>query len=165
MRYLIFIAIAGLLTACGSQQQDAGSARTALSGPDPFMIVPHRPLQEPQDFSALPDPTPGGANRADIDPRADAVVAMGGRPSRISDGVPVSDQALLAHTARFGRDADIRATLLSEDQRRLGGVFRRGRVQGAKYFARYADMALNAYTELARFRAAGVATPTAPPAP
>ena len=60
-----------------------------------------------------------------------------------------------------------RATLAAEDQgfrdrrSRFGGLFARG----DRYFQAYSGQALDAHAALARFRNAGVAVPSAPPAP
>lgn len=93
---------------------------------------------------------------------------MGGSPAAlIPNGVPASDGALVTAASRNGVDPAIRQTLAAEDATfrnrrsrfRLFGLFG-GR---DRYFRAYARQALDAYAELARFRAAGVATPTAPP--
>jgi len=121
------------------------------------------PLTVPDTLS-LPEPTPGGANRTDPNPTGQAIAALGGRQSAsVAGGVPTRDAALVAHASRNGVEADIRAALAAADEARrssrLGGLFGRG-----GYFGLYARDALDAQAELARFRAAGVATPTAPPA-
>lgn len=159
-RTAIAIGLALLLAACGGDGRlhrlDAGA-----DGPDEFSVIPMRPLVLPATFD-LPPPTPGAANRADPNPRGDAMAALGG----VDGAGAAGDAALMAHVARHGTDPAIRATLAAEDadfRRRaaaLGGLnpFARDR-----YFQSYARMALDAWGELARFRAAGVATPSAPP--
>ncbi len=137
-------------------------------GPDEFSILPARPLEMPQNYSALPAPTPGGTNITDPDPKGDAIAALGGRPSAASaGGVPASDSALVAAASRYGVPADIRAVVASEDAALLkratdGGFF--GFITRSSYFKVYAQQALDAFAELLRFRAAGVQTPSAPPA-
>ncbi len=126
--------------------------------PDDFSVLPMRPLVIP-DTLALPEP--GGMNRADPDPLGDAMALLGGR-----EGAGVAgDLALMAQLGRFGTDPDIRNTLARED-----AAFRSGRGGGRiglsardPYYAAYARQTLDPWSELARFRAAGVATPSAPP--
>jgi hypothetical protein len=56
--------------------------RSSTSGPDEFGILPPKPLAMPEDVAVLPEPTPGGTNLTDQNPRADAIVALGGTPGR-----------------------------------------------------------------------------------
>jgi hypothetical protein len=74
----------------------------ATDRPDEFAIVPNKPLETPEDMAALPEPTPGGANRADQTPLQDAVAALGGNPARGRGGVPATDGAIVAHATRLG---------------------------------------------------------------
>jgi hypothetical protein len=75
-----------------------------------------------------------------------------------------SDSALVTAASRNGVDPAIRRTLASgmqcsdTRQSRLGSI--RGR---DRYFSVYARQALDAYSELQRFRNAGVATPSGAP--
>ncbi len=159
MRTAAAIAILVALAGCGSDRT-LHSADSGSGGPDEFSVVPVLPLQMPAGFD-LPQPTPGGSNLTDPNPLADGVLAFGGTPGA---GV-AGDGALMAQVARFGTDPAIRSTLAAED-----ADFRRGALALAwnpfardRYFPAYARFALDAYAELARFRAAGVATPSAPP--
>ena len=135
-------------------------------GPDEVIIVPSNPLEEPESFSALPAPTPGGFNRTDQRPLEDSVAARGGQRSSPNAPVPGSDAALVNHASRFGREANIRATLAEADaqfrkrQSRLTQIriFREDNYEEA-----YRREALNAARTAERFRRAGIPTPTAPP--
>lgn len=157
-----------LLTACGNADRAPRlmNLRVGADGPDEFAILPPKALSTPTDLTALPEPTPGGGNLTDPHPEDDAIVALGGRVPLAAAGVVVSDAALANYAARNGRSPDIRATLAAEDSRfrqthqgrLLERVFR-----VTTYYQVYAGFALNAYDELARWRAAGVATPSAPP--
>lgn len=138
---LCFAAVA-VLSACG--RADLSTNGDLSTGPDEFSVVPNRALEQPPSYTSLPEPTPGAANRADIDPDADAILALGGRPGASAVGV---DTALLAHVRRNGVDPEIRDILARSSGRRLFG--------GA--------MTLDAYAELERLRALGVRVPTAPP--
>lgn len=167
MRWMILAAIAtGALAGCagdrGLHQLSAGN------GPDEFSVMPSLPLVIPETL-ALPEPTTGASNRADASPMSDAIVALGGNPARaIAGGIPASDAALVAQVSRFGTPPDIRATLAAEDQafRNRAGALNVFNLFGTdRYFDAYARQALDAYAELARFAALGVAVPSAPPAP
>ena len=157
-----------LLTACGNADREPRlmNLRTSADGPDEFAIVPPKPLANPADLTALPEPTPGGSNLTDPNPQADAIVALGGRVPAAAGGIPTTDAAMTSYAARRGRSTDIRTTLAVEDLqfrqtnrgRLLERVFRI-----TTYYQVYAEFALSAYDELARWRAAGVATPSAPP--
>jgi hypothetical protein len=86
-------------------------------GPDEFAILPARPLEMPQDLAQLPPPTPGGANRTDVQPQADAIAALGGNPAAVtrSGTIPAADGALVSSASRYGVTPDIRQTLAAED--------------------------------------------------
>ena len=164
MRGIILIAVLGLAACSG--QDGLRDMRTASGGPDEFAIVPGAPLQLP-DTLTLPTPTPGGSNRTDANPNADAIAALGGtQTARFTGGIPASDQALVSFVSRNGVMPDIRRVLASEDEafrtrRARTGVF--NLLGGDRYFQAYARESLNAHDALDRFRAAGVQTPTAPP--
>ena len=166
MRRFGILALVVGLAGCGG---DAGlyNLRSDDRGPDEFAVLPVKPLETPQDLAALPAPTPGGANLTDPTPIADAVAALGGRPSALeTDGRIRAEPALANHVARFGISPDIREVLAAEDQefrsRNRGRVLERlFRVN--VYNRVYGDFSLDQHQELERFRAAGVRTPAAPP--
>ncbi|MCV6586225.1 MAG: DUF3035 domain-containing protein [Marinibacterium sp.] len=137
-------------------------------GPDEFLVIPSKPLSEPESYTFLPAPTPGGANITDQNPEADAIAALGGNPAALnSTTIPGSDGALVNNARRYGSDADIRTVLAQED---ADFRKRRGRFANIKLFNvdRYADVyssqTLNADEQERRYRQAGVPTPAAPPA-
>ncbi len=163
LRTLMGLMACAMLAACGGGQGlrtlDGGT-----TGPDEFSVLPAQPLIFPE-TNALPVPTPGGANPADPNPRAQAIAALGGQPlAAFAGGVPTSDGALVAQAARFGVSGDIRKTLATEDAAFRGRKSGFNVTGGDRYFAAYARQALDAYAELTRFRAAGVDVPSAPPA-
>lgn len=165
MKAIICTAMLLILTACAGGDRGLRDLRSNGGGPDEFQVLPVNPLILPNDVTNLPTPTPGGTNRTDPAPNADAVAALGGNPNAlIPNGIPARDGALIAAASRNGVDPAIRQTLAAEDeafrtrQSRFG--FFRGR---DRYFQAYARQALDAYAELQRFRNAGVATPSAPP--
>ncbi|MEM0947845.1 MAG: DUF3035 domain-containing protein [Pseudomonadota bacterium] len=156
-----------LVGACGGAS-DRPADLTNFDGlqdtPDEFMILPTLPLEQPETFSALPTPTPGGRNRTDPTPQADAYAALGGSAGPVARSS--ADGAVINYTGRFGTSPGIRRTLAVQDAQ-----FRsenRGRVlerlfRVNRYFDVYEDFALDAARELERFRRAGIRTPAAPP--
>ena len=163
---VLAVAAALMLAACADPTPELMQLRSSTNGPDEFAILPPKALELPPDLTALPDPTPGGANRTDRNPMADAIVALGGTP-QASDGVGASnDAALVAYVGRLGRDASIRAILAAEDleyRRANNGRLLERLFAVNVYFIAYARQALDQQAELDRWRQAGVRTPSAPP--
>ncbi|MGY6634627.1 MAG: DUF3035 domain-containing protein [Alkalilacustris sp.] len=157
------LAVVVSLAACS----DRGDSRLmnlqrATQGPDAFMLVPTRPLEMPASLDALPTPTRGAANRADPNPRADAIAALGGRPGAAAP----ADAALIARATRFGVDPAIREDLAAADQDRRSR--NRGRILDRwfgvnVYHQAYSGMALDSQAELERWRSVNARTPGAPP--
>ena len=141
----------------------AGGLRAAgIQGtPDEFMVLPTRPLEMPENLSALPPPTPGAVNRVDYRPHQQAVAGLTGRPVVNT----ASGAALVA--AAGPRDPAIRSELAAEDVEwrathrglLLERVFSRDREALV-----YQQMVLDAPAEFDRMRARGVEVPAAPPA-
>ncbi|MCW8842783.1 MAG: DUF3035 domain-containing protein [Rhodobacteraceae bacterium] len=136
-------------------------------GPDEFRILPAKPLSAPKTYAALPEPTPGGKNLTDLDPKGDAVAALGGRRDAVhSEKIARSDSALVSYTGRNGRSASIRGTLATEDE-----AFRKSRgrlaniklVKQDRYNQVYDRYQLDQYQEQYRWRRGGAVTPAAPP--
>lgn len=153
------------LSGCGSQGTPELMNIRSKEGPDEFGILPPKPLEMPQSLADLPEPTPGGANRTDPTPEADAIVALGGRPGA-AGGIPAADGALFAQAGRFGLDGAIRQTLAAEDLdwRRTNDGRLLERVFNVNvYYKAYAPMSLDQGAELAYWRSRGVRTPSAPP--
>ena len=154
------------LAACGD-----GTLRTIKSSsgsPEEFNIVPNRPLEQPASFAELPAPTPGGANRSDQQPLAEAVAALGGNPAALTPGgIPGADAALVAAAGRFGTDANIRAVIAEEDAdfRRRKSLFNWRLVPDNEYERAYRAQSLDGYEWLRRVRQPGgsIETPSAPP--
>lgn len=162
-----------VLTACGSRQ-DTGNEQTNLKqlrnvtgAPEEFSIVPNKPLETPESFTELPQPTPGAANRTDQTPLKDAVAALGGNPSRLDPqpGAPRSDQALIARASRFGRDVTIREDLAEADLafRKRRSLFNWRLVPTDTYNRAYRSQTLDPYNTLDAARRGGALTPSAPP--
>ena len=151
-----------LLTACGDKPLHDLDARR--NSPDEFLVLPSKPLEQPENYATLPAPTPGGSNITDRDPQAEAILALGGRPN--SSGIPAGDGALVTAASRYGVQGDIRETLSAEDVKRRK---RAGILANIKLFPvdRYAETyereALDPYDVNTAYRRAGVPTPSAPP--
>jgi hypothetical protein len=164
-RAIIAVAAMVTLAACGDNGAPQLMNLRSGQGPDEFAIVPPKPLEMPASLSELPDPTPGGFNRTDRNPEAEAAVALGGNPSA-AGGIPAGDSALYAHSARFGVDGSIRAQLASEDldwRRDNNGRILERLFNVNVYYKAYRKQRLDQQAELARWRALGIRTSSAPP--
>lgn len=89
-RAVIAVAAMVTLAACGGDRAPQLMNLRSGQGPDEFAIVPPKALEMPQSLSDLPEPTPGGYNRTDQNPEADAAVALGGKPTA-AGGIPTGD--------------------------------------------------------------------------
>ena len=135
--------------------------------PDEFAILPTRPLSMPPDLNQLPQPTPGGTNITDPNPKGDAVAALGGDPQRLAPtGIGSADGALVNYASRLGVTRGIRQQLAQEDvewrsnnSRRLLETWARTDV----YYRAYEPMTLDSWAEDLRWKRAGARTPTSPP--
>ncbi|MDZ7905685.1 MAG: DUF3035 domain-containing protein [Cypionkella sp.] len=136
---------------------------TDSNGPDEFAILPAKPLEMPKDLAVLPAPTPNGTNLVDQNPMGDAIVALGGKPRAAG----AADGGIVNYASRSGVTQDIRGILAAEDfdyrQRNTGRLLER-LFKVNTYFKAYRRQSLDQDAELARWRAQGVATPSAPPA-
>jgi hypothetical protein len=153
-----------LLVACARGEPELMNLSSG-EGPDEFGIVPPKPLAMPENLAALPEPTPGGVNLADPNPEADAILALGGKPGT-ANGIPSGDSALYAHAARYGVEQGIRTTLAAEDlewRRDNNGRLLERLFNVNVYYKAYRDQSLDQQSELARWRAAGLRTSSAPP--
>lgn len=168
LRALAWACLAGLtLSACGNSDKvpQLMNLRSSTNGPDEFAILPSKPLELPDDLTALPEPTPGQGNLTDPNPQADAIAALGGQV-REAGGIPAGDAGLTNYASRNGVAADIRTALAAEDlefrqkndARLLEKIFDLN-----VYFRVYERQSLDQHAELARWRRAGARTPSAPP--
>ncbi|WBU64091.1 DUF3035 domain-containing protein [Paracoccus aerodenitrificans] len=135
--------------------------------PDEFAIVPTRPLLLPPDLNQLPQPTPGGTNLTDPNPKGDAVAALGGDPQRLTpSGIGSADGALVNYTSRLGVTPGIRQQVAQEDVELRASRSRRLLEVWAKtdvYYRAYEPMTLDSWAENERWKRAGARTPSAPP--
>lgn len=164
---VVLVMVAGL-SACSNRDITLHELRINQDGPEEFSIVPVKPLEVPDNLSQLPAPTPGGANRTDQTPEADAVAALGGDGSRVaprSDGVSRTDGSLVNHASRYGVQSNIRQTLAAEDLefRKRKSLFTWSIQRKDQYYDAYRRMAIDPYYILRVYRNAGVRTPAASP--
>lgn len=160
---LVFLVAAVALSACSRNKDPKLLNVSSNDGPDEFAIVPNKPLELPEDYAALPTPTPGGENKAGQTPLADAAIALGGNPN-----VATRDPGLVTYASRFGVAPDIREVLAVEDlefRRRNDGRVLERLFNVNVYYRAYADQSLDQYGELERLRLLGVRTVSAPPEP
>jgi hypothetical protein len=153
------------LAACGGSGGNLYNLNRGNDGPDEFSVLPTKPIEMPEDMAALPPPTPGGTNRVDPTPDADAFAALGGNAEVLTRG---GDPRIVNYASRYGVDPAIRQQLAVADAeyRQGQGPLLLERVAGVTtYYRAYAPFALNAEAESARFRRAGIPTPSAPPPP
>ncbi len=167
MRLGLVLASLIFVTACSRGDPELLNIRQPRGeGPDEFSVLPLKPLEMPEDLAALPDPTPGGANRTDPSPEADLAQALGGNIEVLTRGG--TDGALLAYTTRYGVSPNIRAALAAEDleyRRQNDGRLLERLFNVNVYFRAYEPQSLDQYAELERLRRAGIRTSAVPPQP
>lgn len=153
------------VAACGGDNGLINISRKQV-GPDEFAILPGKPIEVPEDLSALPAPTPGLSNRTDPTPHADAVAALGGNPARLEPTGRTTDGALVNSAGRYGTDPNIREDLAVADaefRRRNRGKLLERLFGLTTYYDAYSRQSLDQHNELDRYRGAGARTPGAPP--
>ncbi len=166
---ILVVAVAMALSACGRKDGDIQLAKIKKTGngPDEFTVLPTKPLQTPESYSALPAPTPGSSNLVDPNPEAEGIAALGGNPAAlVRSGVGAADGALLNRTRRYGVTGNIRQTLAQEDldvRRRHGRVNILNIGPNDDYTDAYKRQWLDSQAEQYRLRRMGVAVPSAPP--
>ena len=169
-RGMLLISVLALAACSGTPEgvTQLRSFKNSSDGPEEFAILPGKELQQPESYASLPTPTPGGGNRTDQTPNADAVAALGGsRATLAQQGVPSDEGQLVAHATRNGVQPDIRQTLAQEDQnfRERKQRFTKIRLFHVdRYYQAYGDESLNGRGTAWQWRTAGAETPTSPPA-
>ncbi|MBY5972434.1 DUF3035 domain-containing protein [Pseudooceanicola marinus] len=160
---LTICALAGCSSGDGTLRYFSDSG----GGPEEFNIVPSKELEQPEDYAALPAPTPGGSNRVDQQPLGDAVAVLGGRPSALEDqGVSTADGALVTYASRAGVDPQIRPTLAAEDEefRRRKAMFNNLRpFKLDQYYRAYEDQSIDPRNVAQYYVRRGVPVPSYPP--
>ena len=150
------------LSACDrNREPQLLNVKAQGTGPDEFAILPVKPLTQPESYATLPPPTPGGTNRTDQTPFADATLALGGTP----DG-GIRDGGLVNYASRYGVPPAIRSQLAAEDvefRRKNDGRVLERLFNVNVYFKAYQKHSLDQYAELERLRRLGVRTVSAPP--
>ncbi len=167
---VVTLLVASFALAGCSRNKDPKLLNIRSNGtPDEFVVLPTKPLEIPEDLAELPTPTPGGGNRVDPTPQADAVAALGGRGERVARGgdIPSSDAGLINHAARYGVSGGIRQSLAQEDlqyRRQNDGRLLERLANVNVYYRAYKKQSLDQHAELERWRRAGARTVSAPPA-
>ncbi|PWJ21992.1 DUF3035 domain-containing protein [Jannaschia seohaensis] len=164
IRVALAVLAAITLSACERENPTLFNVRAQDRTPDEFGILPTRPLETPESFDALPPPTPGGVNRTDPQPQAEAIAALGGNIDR---GVG-ADGALVAAVTRYGVEGNIRDRLAAEDlafRRANDGRLLERLFSVNVYFDAYEPQSLDQHGELERLRRLGIRTVAAPPDP
>ena len=165
-RMIVAIGLVVAVGACSVGNKPLTRLKNPNDGPDEFSIVPGKPLQEPESYSALPSPTPGAPNLTDQNPRADSIAALGGNAAKAQTGIGANDAGLVRHSTRYGTEAGIRQTLRVEDAETRRNYGRRNILRiGPRddYTEAYKRQWLDSQAEQERLRRSGVITPTAPP--
>lgn len=150
----------------GCANQGLHDLRRNNNGPDEFLVLPKKPLQQPESYAALPAPTPGQSNRTDVYPLQEAVIAVGGTPESSLGPVPAGDAALVAAASRYGVAPNIRQVVAQEDaefRRRKSRLTQYRIVPTDSYNEAYKRQALNQSATAEAWRRAGARTPTFPP--
>ncbi|WP_375260671.1 DUF3035 domain-containing protein [Palleronia sp.] len=164
LRFATLALVAALAGCGGAGEPDLIRPVNSGNGPDEFSIVPNKPLEQPQSLVELPPPTPGGSNRTDQTPQADAIAALGGNPGALAG--PVQGPELIRYAGRFGVESGIRTQLAAEDrafrETQSGRLLER-MFGTTTYYRAYRNQSLDQYQELQRLRQQGVRTPSAPP--
>jgi hypothetical protein len=161
---MAMILIPVMLSACATDGLREVTSNSR--GPDEFIVDPKAELQMPDNFSALPPPTPGQGNRVDIDPKAELATALGGRPPDPNAPIPGSDGALVTAASRLGVTPNIRTQLAQED---ADFRARQSRFTGFQLFPEdlynkvYRSQTLDARDTADAWRRAGARTPSYPP--
>lgn len=167
MGFKIWAGLIGILALAGCSNDGLRDLTNSSAGPDEFMILPVKPLEAPANFAELPPPTPGGSNLTDPQPRADAIAALGGRPSAINEqGVPSSDAGLVTYASRNGVPSNIRQTVAQEDaefRQRRGRLTQFRLFRTDRYNQVYSNQTMNPFEVERQARQSGVPTPTSPP--
>ncbi len=155
------------LSACSGSTSRMRDLYDPEAGPEEFAVAPSKPLEIPQDLASLPSPTPGGKNRVDPTPQADAIALLGGKaqPDTDSSTIGAGDQALFEYASRFGFDPNIRVDLAERDEK-----FRKNNARWSsfklfrvdRYNQAYRFETLDAFKEVQRWRLMGVGTPSMP---
>ena len=168
MRIYLGLMVLALATGvAGCTQKGLRDLRPPSNGPDEFLVLPSKPLTMPTELRALPAPTPGVRNITDVNPKGDAIAALGGRPEMLDQtGIPAADGALVANASRYGVPSNTRAELAESDAKFRKRAARSGRIRlfpVDRYAQAYRKDSINPFDETQRWRASGRETPSSPP--
>lgn len=162
------VMLMGAVALAGCSSKGLRDLQPSGPGPDEFMIMPVKPLTAPKDYDVLPAPTPGGSNLVDTNPNAEAVAALGGRPSALDPnaGIPASDGALVNASSRYGVESNIRTSLAEADaqfRKRQSRMTRLRLFRVDRYDQAYRKEALDPFDTTGIYRESNFGTPASPP--
>lgn len=163
LKLLTGFVLVAAVSACGEPR--LRDLKSGSEGPDEFSVTPSLPLEQPESFDVLPQPTPGGRNITDVSPQADLAAALGGRLDTTARP-PATDSGLVTYASRNGVTPDIRANLAAEDAefRRRRGRFTNIRLfPEDRYDLVYEREILDPFATADALRRSGIDVPTAPP--
>ncbi len=168
-RAIGLLALCVLASGCSRGTPQLMHAQRGQRTPDEFAILPGKPIEIPQDLASLPTPTPGQGNRTDVNPQANAVVALGGNPNSLgTDGQLGADGALIRQATRYGVSPGIRGELAVADleyrKKNRGRLLERV-LNVPTYYSAYEPQELDQHNTLWFFRDRGRSTSAAPPDP
>ena len=163
------IILGSIVVVSGCSDKGLKQLYSSGTGPEEFSVLPVKPLTEPANYTSLPTPTPGGANLVDVNPKDDAIIALGGRAGgQNAQSIANQDIALVNQAGRYGVPSNTREELALSDaelrKRSSKSIFRFKLGRYDHYNAAYKDQSLDAYAETERFRRGGALTPSSPPA-
>jgi hypothetical protein len=105
----VVLAVAG----CSGRSALRSTFGVTLEQPDPFNVLPRKPLRIPPNFEDLPPPRPGEASPLDPTPVAAAEATL----NRVPDGAgapSIGELALLGAAGAGGADPGIRSALAED---------------------------------------------------
>lgn len=153
----VVLAVAG----CGGRSGLRSTFGVTLEQPDPFNVLPRKPLRIPPNFNDLPPPSPGAPSPLDPQPVDEARSTLN-HVGQAAGAPSVGELALLGAAGAEDADPAIRSTLEQETvptESKYGLTS----VLGWKVPDGSPDEALDQREEAARIDAAGGVAPNAPP--
>ncbi len=100
-----------VLAGCSGAKDRLGLTK---STPDEFAVIKRAPLEMPQDYSALPPPSPGASRPQEQKPVVGARQTVFGKALREERRTSESEAALLNQTGAVETDPEIRRTIDKE---------------------------------------------------
>ena len=157
--------------ACSLDTSRGGTLREQLGvaqgAPDEFLIIARAPIELPPTFD-LPRPQPGAPSRVDVDPAADAHLALFQRPEPVRlSAASGGEQVLLSGANADGDNSTVRDILAVEEEPEFNENYGLSSLFGYRIPTRIgtASEGLDSVEETEALRNQGYLTPSAPPKP